>query len=158
MAVGVVIVFCLLLGIACGFRSLTGPAVVCWGAHFGWLDLAGSPIGFLASPITLVIFTILAIGELIGDKTSKIGPRIAPVPFGIRVVMGALCGAALATDADAGLVFAAIAGAVGAVAGTLGGYHIRRSLTAPGQFRDLPVALVEDLITIGGSFFIVSRF
>ena len=101
---------------------------------------------------------MLAIGELIADKTSKIGPRNAPGPFGARIVMGILCALALAIAAHASLAFALIAGVVGAIAGTLAGFRIRRALTAPGKLPDLPVALVEDLITIGGSLFLVSRF
>ncbi len=153
-----VFLLCLLLGVACGLRSLTPPAVVCWAAHLGWLNLAGSPLAFLANPITVGIFTVLAIGELIADKTTKIGPRNAPGPFGARIVMGILCALALAIAAHASLAFALIAGVVGAIAGTLAGFRIRRALTAPGKLPDLPVALVEDLITIGGSLFLVSRF
>lgn len=157
MTVAVVLLFCLLLGVACGLRSLTPPAIVCWGAHLGWLDLSGSGLAFLASSIATGIFTLLAIGELIADKTSKIGPRNAPGPFGARIVMGALCGAALAIAGHVGIAFCAIAGGVGAIAGTLAGFRIRRALTAPGKLPDLPVALIEDLITIGGSLFLVSR-
>jgi uncharacterized membrane protein len=153
-----VFLLCLLLGVACGLRSLTPPAVVCWAAHLGWLNLAGSPLAFLANPIAAGIFTVLAIGELIADKTSKIGPRNAPGPFGARIVMGILCALALAIATHASLALALIAGVVGAIAGTLAGFRIRRALTAPGKLPDLPVALVEDLIAIGGSLFLVSRF
>ena len=153
-----VLFLCLLLGAVCGLRSMTGPAVVCWGAHLGWLNLTGSFLAFLASPIAVGIFTLLALLELIGDKTSKIGPRTAPVPFGARVVFGALCGAALAIAGSSGLVVNAIAGVVGAAAGTLGGYRVRHALTAMGRLPDLPIALVEDLIAVGGGLFLVSRF
>ncbi len=156
MAVGVVFWPCLLLGILCGLRALTPPAVVCWAAHLGWLNLTGTHLAFLANPITVGIFTLLALVELIGDKTAKIGPRTAPVGFGARLISGALCGAALASPG--GLAIGAIVAVVGAIVGTLAGYHIRRALTAPGKLPDLPVALVEDLITIGGSLFLVSRF
>ncbi|HEX3472857.1 MAG TPA: DUF4126 family protein [Silvibacterium sp.] len=157
MTIAVVLFLCFLLGCVCGLRSMTGPAVVCWAAHLGWLNLSGSFLAFLASPIAVGIFTLFAVGELIGDKTSKIGPRTAPVPLGARVVFGALCGAALAIAGQAGLVLGAIAGIVGSVVGTFGGYRVRHALTANGRLPDLPVALVEDLIAIGGGFLIVSR-
>jgi len=153
-----VLLLCLLLGFACGLRSLTPPAVVCWAAHLGWLNLSGSHLAFLASPIAVGIFTLLAIGELIGDKTAKIGPRTAPGPLTFRVITGALCGSALTTAAHASLIPDLTVGAAGAIAGTFAGYRIRRALTAPGKVPDLPVALVEDLITIGGSLFLVTRF
>jgi uncharacterized membrane protein len=161
MTVGVVVSLCLLLGAACGLRSLTPPAVVCWAAHLGWIHLGGSHLAFLANPIAAGIFTLLALGELFGDKTSKIGPRTAPGPLIFRIITGALCGAALAIAghvSHAGHIGGAIAGAIGAIAGTFAGFRIRRALTAPGKLPDLPVALVEDLITIGGSLFLVTRF
>lgn len=158
MTVGVVLVLCLLLGVACGLRSLTPPAVVCWAAHLGWLDLTGTHLAFLGNLIAVIIFTLLAIGELIGDKTSKIGPRTAPGAFGARIIMGALCGASLAIAGSASLAIGAVAGAVGAAAGTFAGFAVRHALTAPGRLPDLPVALLEDLITIGGSLFLVTRF
>lgn len=153
-----VFLLCLLLGVACGLRTFTPPAEVCWAAHLGWLNLAGSPLAFLASPIAVGISTVLAIGELFADKTSKIGPRTAPGPFGARIVVGIVCAMALTIAAHASLALALIAGVVGAIAGTLAGYRIRRALTVPGKLPDLPVALVEDLIAIGGSLFLVSRF
>jgi len=156
-----ILILCLLLGVACGLRSLTPLAVVCWAAHLGWINLAGSHLAFLANPIAVGIFTLLALGELIGDKTAKIGPRTAPGPLVFRIITGALCGAAFAIAGrlgHLGHIEGAIAGVIGAIAGTFAGFLIRRSLTAPGKLPDLPVALVEDLITIGGSLFLVTRF
>ena len=68
---------------------------------------------------------------------------------------GALCGAALSGGLDGG---AAIAGALGAVAGTLGGYEFRMRLVKATGGRDLPIALLEDVIAVGGAVLIVSRF
>jgi len=54
------------------------------------------------------------------------------------------------------LIGGLIAGVLGAIAGTLGGYEFRSRLTrAVGK--DLPIALLEDAIAIGGAFVIVSR-
>jgi uncharacterized membrane protein len=153
-----VFLLCLLLAVACGLRAFTPPAIVCWAAHLGWLNLAGSPLAFLASPIAVGIFTVLALFELFADKTSKIGPRTAPGSFGARIISGILCALALSIAGHASLALGLIAGVVGAIAGTLAGFRIRRGLTAPGKLPDLPVALIEDLITIGGSLFLVSRF
>jgi uncharacterized membrane protein len=41
------LVFCFLLGCLTGLRSLTPPAVICWAAHLGWLNLAGTKLGFI---------------------------------------------------------------------------------------------------------------
>ncbi len=153
-----VFLFALLLGVFSGLRGMTPIALVTWAAHLGWINLAGSPLVFLSNPVAVGLFTLLAIGELIGDKTSRIGPRTAAGPFGARIVTGILCGMALAIAAHAALAFGLIAGAIGAIAGTLAGFRIRRALTAPGKLPDLPVALLEDLIAIGGSLFVVTRF
>jgi uncharacterized membrane protein len=57
-----------LLGSVDGLRSLTAPAVVCWAAHLGWLHFAGTKLAFVDRPVTLIVFTLLAIVELVLDK------------------------------------------------------------------------------------------
>jgi uncharacterized membrane protein len=50
-----------------------------------------------------------------------------------------------------------VAGVLGGVAGTLGGYEFRSRLMKATGGKDLPIALLEDAIAICGAFFIVSR-
>jgi uncharacterized membrane protein len=69
--------------------------------------------------------------------------------------MGALCGAALGASGGS-LAGGLVAGALGAVAGTLGGYEARGRL-AKAIGKDLPVALLEDAVAVGGAFWIASR-
>jgi uncharacterized membrane protein len=146
-----------LIGLVAGLRSLTAPAVVSWGARLGWLHLENTWLAFLGFAFTPYILSVLAIGELINDKLPKTPSRKAPVPFAGRVVMGALCGAALGAPGQA-LIGGLLCGVLGAVAGTLGGYAVRmRALKAMGG-RDLPIALIEDAIAICGAIWIVSRF
>jgi uncharacterized membrane protein len=78
------------------------------------------------------------------------------MPFGARIVSGALCGAALAA-AGGGSALGLCLGAIGAVIGTLGGAALRARL-AKAFGKDLPAALLEDAITIGGTLLILSRF
>jgi uncharacterized membrane protein len=70
-------------------------------------------------------------------------------------VTGAFSGAVLGASRDS-LVGGLIAGAVGAVVGTLGGASVRGAL-AKIAGKDLPVALLEDVVAILGALFIVSR-
>jgi len=56
------------IGVIAGLRSLTAPAAVAWAAHRQWLTLAGTPLAFMGSLPALIIFVLLAIGELIADK------------------------------------------------------------------------------------------
>jgi uncharacterized membrane protein len=51
-----------------------------------------------------------------------------------------------------------VAGVIGAIAGTLGGYEFRTRLVARTGGRDLPIALLEDAIAIGGGILIVMSF
>src|SRR5580692_6368350 len=63
-----VLMFVFLIGVVTGLRSLTGPAVTSWAAHLGWLSLIGTPMRFMASIVTVAIFTVLAVVELVADK------------------------------------------------------------------------------------------
>ena len=37
------------IGLVTGLRSMTGPALVCWAAHLGWLNLEDSRLVFMES-------------------------------------------------------------------------------------------------------------
>lgn len=144
------------IGVIAGLRAMTPVAVVSWAAHLGALQLQGTGLAFLGFAATPYIVTVLALGELITDKLPKTPSRKVPVPFGTRIVVGALCGAALGLASQA-LVGGIIAGAIGAVIGTFGGAAIRARL-ARAFGKDLPAALLEDVVAIGGAIIIVSRF
>jgi len=143
----------LLIGVVAGLRALTAPAAVSWGAHLGWLPLAGTPLAFLGHPAAPWIFTVLAIGELIADQAPKTPSRKVPLQFGARIFSGALCGAAIGATAGA-LAIGLALGAVGAVIGTLAGAAARARLAAAFG-SDRPAALLEDLVAIGGAALIV---
>jgi uncharacterized membrane protein len=51
-----------------------------------------------------------------------------------------------------------LAGVLGAVGGTFGGHEFRSRLVRATGGNDLPIALLEDAIAIGGAIFLVSRF
>jgi uncharacterized membrane protein len=152
-----VLLLCFLLGCVAGLRSLTAPAVVCWAAHLGWLNLAGSKLAFMGHPGTLAFFSLLAGVELIADKLPRAPARTAPPGLIARIVFGGLCGVALAISAGGSPIVAAVVGVVGALVGTFAGYNIRHALVTRAHLPDLAVALVEDLVAIAGGFLIVSR-
>ena len=52
----------------------------------------------------------------------------------------------------------AVLGVIGGIVGCFGGYHARAWLVQSLRQPDFNIALLEDLIAIGGSLFIVSRF
>jgi uncharacterized membrane protein len=148
----------LLIGVVCGLRSMTAPALVCWAAHLNLLDLTGSPLAFMASPIALWIFTLAAIGELIADKLPKVPRRTSAGPLIVRIILGGICGGALAIGGHAPMAAGIILGGLGAVLGAFAGYAWRRMTSGSGRIPDLPVALLEDLVAIAGGIFLISRF
>jgi len=146
-----------LIGLVAGLRTFAAPAAVSWAAHFGWLSLEGTPLAFVAAPVTFWIFTFAALFELVVfDKRPKSGSRKSPPQFIGRFLSGTLCGTAV--GAAAGSLATGLAlGAVGAVAGTLGGYEFRTRLARAIGGKDLPIALLEDAIAIGLAFWVLSR-
>jgi uncharacterized membrane protein len=146
----------LLIGVVAGLRALTPLAAVSWAARLGWLHLGNTWLAFLGFSATPYIFSVLAIGELINDKLPKTPSRKAPPGFIARIVTGALSGAAVAA-ASQSLIGCLLAGAIGAVAGTLGGYEFRSRLVKAIGGKDLPIALLEDAIAVASAFLIVSR-
>jgi uncharacterized membrane protein len=59
---------------------------------------------------------------------------------------------------EMGILTGALLGIVGALVGTFGGYQARTRLVKAMRTPDFVVALVGDLVCIGGSLWIVSRF
>ena len=149
-------VFALLIGVVAGLRAMTAPAAISWAAQLGWLSLQDTWLAFLGFAYTPYILSLLALGELITDKLPTTPSRKIPMQFGGRIAMGALCGAALGA-ASQSLVGGLLAGAIGAVIGTLGGSELRSRL-ARAIGKDLPAALLEDAVAVGGALLIVCRF
>lgn len=145
------------IGFVAGLRSLTAPAVVAWAARLGWINLHNSPLAFMGSNWAVVIFTVLAVVEFIGDQLPSTPPRTGAVGLSARIVTGALTGACLAVAGNAGLWWGAIAGIVGAVAGAYGGYHARVGLVRSLRVPDFVIALPEDAVAIGLGLFLASR-
>ena len=151
-----VLVLAFLIGVVAGLRALTAPAAVSWAAKLGWLNLEGTPFAFLQYTISPVISTVLGIGELVNDKLPKTPSRKAPASFAVRIVMGAFSGGAIGASRQS-LLAGLILGAIGAVVGTLGGYEARVRLAKAFAGKDLPIALLEDLVAIACAFLIVSQ-
>lgn len=141
------------IGFIAGLRAMTAPAAIAWGAYLLWLPLAGTTLAFMGSIWAVGIFTALAVFELVSDQLPSTPSRKVPVQFGTRLLMGGLCGAAI--GAIAGVLLAGLAcGVVGAVLGTYIGAAVRGGL-AKMFGKDLPAALIEDVIAIGGAYLIV---
>lgn len=153
---GNIVVPCLLaflIGIVAGMRAMTAPAAIAWAAWLGKLGLSGTWLAFLGYAWTPWILTLLAAVELVTDQLPSTPSRTVPVQFGTRIVMGAVCGAALTVGAGS-MLLGAIVGVAGALAGTLGGRAFRARMAAAFG-GDRPAALLEDAIAIGAAFVVV---
>jgi len=150
-----VLLMALLIGVVAGLRSLTAPAVVAWAGFLGWINLQHTWASWMANIITVVILSVLAVGELVNDKLPKTPARTAPPIFAARLIAGGFSGAVI--GAAWHWTFTSLgAGVIGAVLGTLGGYHARKALVAVRNGQDLPIALLEDAVAILGGFAILA--
>jgi uncharacterized membrane protein len=145
------------IGLIAGLRSMTGPALVCWAAHLGWLNLQNSRLAFMGSTGATYSFSTLAVGELIADKLPFIPNRTSPGALFARLVLGGLSGATLCAAASHSATAGATLGGAGGVVGALAGYQARTGLVKKSQMPDFVVALLEDLVAVGVGLFFVSR-
>jgi len=146
------------IGFVAGLRTMTAPAVVAWAAHLGWINLSGTALSFMGSAWAVGIFTVGALVEFVTDQLPSTPARTVPMQLGGRIVMGVLTGACVGLAASLSLWVGAIVGAIGAVAGTFGGYHARAGLVRALQAPDIAIAIPEDVIAVGLGLLCVSRF
>ena len=146
-----------LIGLFGGLRALTAPAVSAWAVHLGWLKL-DDPLTLIGSLPSVVIFTLLAVVELVADKLPQTPSRTAPPGLIARILTGGLTGACVAAGGGQGAVLGALLGIVGGIVGCFGGYQARTGFVKALGVPDLYVASVEDLVAIGGGLWTVSRF
>ncbi len=139
-------VLALVIGVIAGLRSMTAFAAISWAAYLGWVNLGGSWLEFLGSIWAAAILTLLALGELVSDQLPSTPSRTVPLQFGVRIIVGAVAGAAFGIPSHV-WIMTAIAGVVGAVAGTLVGKEFRGWL-AGALKADRPAAFIEDAVAI----------
>jgi uncharacterized membrane protein len=137
-----------LLGLTTGLRSMTPMAMLCWFSYNGYLSVEGTWAAWTARLWVAIVFTVLAVGELIADKLPKTPSRIAPGPLLWRLVMGGLAGAIAATAMSGPGLEGVLLCVVGALVGAFAGFMIRRDLVEKFMCADWPIAVAEDLVTI----------
>jgi uncharacterized membrane protein len=101
---------------------------------------------------------VLAIAEVIFDKLPNTPNRTAPLGLIGRTVTGGFTGACVSLGGGKSALVGAGLGVLGGIVGCFGGYYARARLVMFLHQPDFNIALIEDLIAIGGSLFIVSRF
>jgi uncharacterized membrane protein len=137
-----------LLGLITGVRTFTPMAVLCWFAWAGYLPVQDTWAFWTAKLVTAIVFTVLALGEYVGDKLPKTPNRTSPGPLIARLIFGALIGAIVAAGLNGAGIEGVILGVLGALVGTFAGFLIRREIVIWLGCKDWPVALVEDVSAI----------
>src|SRR6266571_6062725 len=133
---------------------MTAPAVIAWAAKQRWIHLGSSPFASIISARASRTIAELAVSELIADKLPFTPNRLNAGPLASRIASGAICGAAVCGAVKRPLAAGALLGGLGAVAGALAGYHLRKSLSR--EMPDFAVGLLEDTLAIGGGAFITA--
>lgn len=151
------LLFAFLIGIFAGLRSLTAPATTAWAVRLGWLGLE-RPLSLIGSVPSVVILTVLAIGELVVDKLPTTSSRTSAPGLIARIATGGVTGACISMSGAQGALPGALLGAAGGAVGCFAGYEVRTRLVKALGTPDIYVALVEDLVAVAGCLWIVSRF
>lgn len=154
-----VMTFAFLMGAFGGLRTLTPLAVLSWAAFKHRLQVEDTQFFFLSRVVSVVIFSLMAMGELVADKLPSTPSRRRPPGFLTRVAVGAFSGMVLCEAQGLPLLpMGAGIGILGAIAGTLLGYEARTRLIKLLRAPDWTVAVVEDAIAIGGCAWVVLHF
>ena len=142
------------IGCVAGLRPMTALSVTSLAASAGWLRLDGTSVVFLAAPFTVFVLMILAGAETVCDLLTHGGSRERPLSFGLRLVGGGLCGAAVG-GSDGALWGGVVGGLLGASCGTLAGSDFRAWL-ARRLGQDSPAALTENAVAIAGATLVMA--
>jgi uncharacterized membrane protein len=116
------------------------------GAMTGMRSMAGAATLSLGQGTMLKqVVAVMAVGEMIVDKTSLVGDRIDAVPLAGRAVMGAIVGGVAAHERRENVLLGGLLAASAAVIAAHLAYRVRKRL-APSN----PLGgFVEDAIVIG---------
>lgn len=136
------------LGVVSGLRSMSGPAFVSRAAAQGRLPLEGTRLAFLGSPRVSKLLTVLAAGELVGDKLPATPSRTALPSLLGRAASGGLVGAAIFASEGRRAATGGAAGVLAAVAGSFAGEQLREFAGQKTGIPDPLLALVEDAIVL----------
>ena len=140
-------IWMVVLGISTGMRTLTATAVLCWYAWLGLLPQHGWTF-WAGNLISVIVFTLMALGEYVGDTQPSTPSRTTLPQVSARLVFGALAGSLAAQAQTEPVAGGVVFGVAGVLIGTYG-CHWLRMACARRLGRDLPVALSESALALG---------
>lgn len=138
-------------------RALTAPALLSHKLTQSMpTEHPDTVLQYLARPKAALVLKALAGGEIIGDKLPNSPNRTSPPQFIVRIASGATCGALISEAEGQPMVYGAALGGLGAVAGTLIFFTLRRWLDHDLGLPDAVGAVAEDLLAVGGGWAVVN--
>jgi uncharacterized membrane protein len=143
------------IGAISGSRSMLAPALVTNTGHgLPWpLQVRLGP--FATSGTAGWVMALVAVAEMVADKSPAIPSRTEPAPLSGRMLTGAAAAAGCAPPGRR--LRAAAAGAAGAAAATYGLYHLRRFVTTRLGVPDAAAGLAEDALAVGLGLWLMRR-
>ena len=137
----------LIIGYTAGLRALTPPAVIAWAAYLGYIDLHSTSLSFTGSLIAVGIFSLLAVGEYIGDMLPTTPARTAAPGLIARVLTGSFSAACILMATNQA-IFYFVVGGIMAIVGAYSGYYLRTGTVRRLGIRDAFAAITEDVVAI----------
>lgn len=137
-----------LLGFITGMRTMTPLAVICWFAWLGYLPVGDSWAWWCARLSVAILFTVLAVLEYAADKLSLSPRPTRPIILILRLCLGGLVGAILASGLNASGAEGVILGVLGALVGAFCAYELRHQLTYRLGCKPWHVTVTEDILAI----------
>ncbi len=135
------------LGALSGLRSMTALAFLSDQASKDSYD--GSLLQILLKqPQTALLLKMMAVGEMVMDKTPFVPSRLQAIPLVGRAVCGGFVGAAISKKQP---LQGACVGALAAIAGSYGAYYARKTLHDEVNIPDPLLGVVEDTIVVFAS-------
>jgi uncharacterized membrane protein len=128
------------IGALSGSRTMLGPALVARER--------------LPAPVADLLATMAA-GELVADKSARIGNRTDPLPLVARVASGALAAAGQAGTRHR--LPASVVGAAAALVAAYGCFYLRRLATARLGLPNVVAGLLEDAVALGAAATMLRR-
>jgi uncharacterized membrane protein len=128
------------IGALSGSRTMLGPAVVARRV------LPASAARLIAT---------MAFGELVADKSARIGNRTDPLQLVGRVAMGAVAAAGQAGRRHK--IQSALVGAAAALAAAYGCFHLRRLATTRFGMPNVMAGFLEDAVALGAAGRVLRR-
>ena len=140
-----------LMGLVGGQRAMTPLATVAIAGARGELPTDNGAPKLLSHPLAATVATLLAIGEMAGDKQKTAPDRIVPIGLVARFGTSAIAGTALAPRRQRWL--GAAVGGVTAVLASYPGWRAR--CAAMSRYGQTATGFAEDAAVLGGAAAIV---